>query len=54
MEVFFHPSRHRAAVLAAYPDAILAEPIPEPPKPVLSHSGKWYFIPKEAPAHDPA
>lgn len=45
LEVFFHPERTRSGVAAAYPDAILAEPIPEPPKPVLSPSGKWYFTP---------
>jgi hypothetical protein len=45
LEVFFNPDADHAEVMRWYPAASAAEPIPEPPKPVLSHSGKWYFTP---------
>lgn len=47
LEVFFNPDADRAEVMRQYPDAVDLEAIPEPPKPVLSHSGKWFFCPAE-------
>jgi hypothetical protein len=48
LEVFFNPDADLHEVMRQYPAASVAVPIPEPPKPVLSPSGKWYFTP-----HDP-
>lgn len=43
LEVFFHPPGGLARIAREYPGFVSAEVIPEPPKPVLSPSGKWYF-----------
>lgn len=47
LEVYFNPDVDHAEVMRWYPAASVAEPIPEPPKPVLSPSGLWYFIPRD-------
>ena len=44
LEVYCNPDATHAEILERYPGALAAEPIPEPPKPVLSPSEKWYFI----------
>lgn len=45
IEAYFNPHADHAEVIRQYPTATDLEPIPEPPKPVLSPSGKWYFTP---------
>lgn len=45
LEIFCHPDADHAQVMRQYPAASGAVPIQEPPKPVLSPSGKWYFTP---------
>jgi hypothetical protein len=47
LEVYFNPDADHAEVMRWYPAASVAEPIPEPPKPVLSPSGLWYFVPRD-------
>ena len=47
LEVFFHPDGDLARIAREYPGYLSAEPIPEPPRPVLSPSGLWYFTPAD-------
>jgi hypothetical protein len=45
LEIYCSPDADHAEVMRQYPTATDLEPIPEPPRPVLSPSGKWYFTP---------
>lgn len=53
IEAYFNPHADHAEVMRQYPTATDLEPIPEPPKPVLSPSGKWYFTPPAAQTPEP-
>lgn len=47
LEVYFNPDADHAEVMRRYPTATDLEPIPEPPRPMLSPSGLWHFTPAE-------